>query len=121
MNASYRILGVVPRLFEVLPRSVGPSERSPAVVDAARRLGVALGVAMRGVLRVVEDFDAVWVECGDGVHQCAMQHLAAAHGCARELCSHPAVLVRAALWQLLWQRLVRRPGAVLLPHVSMSL
>ena len=72
VDASYSILGVVPRLFEVQPRRVGPFKGSPAVVDAARRLGVALGVAVRGVPGVVEDLDAVWVECGDGVDQCAL-------------------------------------------------
>ena len=72
MDASQRILGVGPCSFEVLPRRVGPFERSPAVVDAARRLGVALGVAVRGVSRVVEDLDAAWVECDDGVDQCAL-------------------------------------------------
>ena len=79
VHASYRILGVGPRLFEVLPRRVGPFERSPAVVDAARRLGVALGVAVRRVSGVVEDLDAAWVERGDGVHQ--QQHAAVEHGC----------------------------------------
>ena len=68
MNASHRILGVVPRLFEVLPGRIGPFQGSPAVVDAARRLGVALGVAVRCVPGVVEDLDAAWVERGDGVH-----------------------------------------------------
>ena len=98
MNASDRLFSVFPRLFEVLPGRVGPFECSPAVVDAARRLGVALGVAVRCVSGVVEDLDAVWVECGDGVHQCALQqHLAAvANGRACESCA-------------LWQRLLLQP------------
>ena len=85
VDASHRILGVGPRLFEVLPRRVGPFEGSSAVVDAARRLGVALGVAVRRVSGVVEDLDAAWVQraCVHQCHQCALQkHLAAvAHGC----------------------------------------
>ena len=90
VDASYGILGVGPRLPEVLPRRVGPFKRSPAVVDAARRLGVALGVAVRRVSGVVEDLDAVRVECGDGVDQCARLQQHAVHGC--ESCTLAATL-----------------------------
>ena len=79
MNASDRLFSVFPRLPEVLPGRIGPFECASAIVDAARGLGVAPGVAVRGVSGVVEDLDAAWVERGDGVHQ--QQHAAVEHGC----------------------------------------